>query len=124
MKKLFSITTLMLVILVGVTMIGCGNRNGKISEFCYETVIVQLTVAASDAATLAGHTFTPADFPEVALSEVRLLGGSAPTPPGMSKFLALTLENPGRDNVLKAVYELNKRGDVYLASLSYVAYDT
>ena len=116
----------MFVFMSGLAMGGC-SRGENEPEFSYETIIVQLTVEASDAATLSGHVFTPADFPEVALSEVRLPrgpDGPIPTPLGMRMFLFLTLENPGRDNVLNAVNALNGRSDVYRADLSYAAYGT
>ena len=102
-----------LLVGVGVVLVGC-SRNGH-KEFCYETVIVSMTVEAS--AAKAAHLFTPADFlPEVALSEVSVL--MPPRPPTNRTMLLLTLENPGRDNVMQAVYRLNQRSDVYWANLS------
>ena len=98
---------------------GGGNGNGKIPDpggyFSYETVIVTMTAAASG----TGRVFTPADFlPEVELSEVSVLIITNRT------MLLLTLENPGRENVLRAVYALNGRSDVYRASLSVFYEDT
>jgi len=118
MKKLRLVMVLPLILAMmgGLMMIGC-NRDRE--KFSYETIIVQLTVEASDAATLSGRVFTPADFlPEVTLSEVRVLDGGVPTPLGLSIFLSLVLENPGRNNVLQAVDALNRRSDVYHASLN------
>jgi hypothetical protein len=100
---------------------GCVTRQ---QEFCYERVIVLLTVEASNEAALTGRVFTPADFPEVALSNVRILVGPTPDHPTGRMFLTLTLEHPGRRNVLRAVDTLNKRHDVYRASLNYFAYGT
>jgi len=48
--------------------------------------------------------------------------GPIPTLIGERMFLVLTLKNPGRHNVLRAVDLLNQRIDVYRASLAYIAY--
>jgi len=116
--KLIGLFMLMGVLVMPVLLLsGCGgNGNGKIpdpgGEFSYETVIVQMTVAVSD-----GRAFTPADFfPEVVLSEVSVL--MTPAPPTNRIMLLLTLESPGRDNVLRAVYALNNRSDVYSANVN------
>ena len=105
---------LMTLMSVGILMLfeGCVTRTQQ--EFCYERVIVTLTEEAGDAAILAEHVFTPADFPEVSLAEVNEIGQAHL---GMKRFFELTLENPGRRNVLRAVDILNKRHDVYHASL-------
>jgi len=104
--------------LVLFVLVACSNDNGngKIPDpggkFCYETVIVQMAVAVSD-----GRTFAPADFlPEVVLSEVSVL--MTPAPPTNRVMLLLTLETPSRGNVLRAVYALSGRGDVYRANLN------
>ena len=102
------------------TIGGCMARTQQ--EFCYERVILTLTVEASDAAKISEHIFTPADFPEVPLSKVVMIGWgpdiNLSKQLGYREFLLLTLENPGRRNVLRAVDLLNQRIDVYRASLN------
>ena len=118
MKKVKLVALSLLLVITSGVMVAC-KSNGKIpdpgGEFSYDTVSVQLTVAASDAATSAGHVFTPADFPELALSEVLAPSG---TPLGERRSLFLTLENPGRENILRAIYQLRARNDVYSATIS------
>jgi len=118
-----------IVIVFSLTLLACNNQddNGMIPDpggkFSYDMVIVTLTVSATDAARISEHEFTPADFPVVRLSEVRELGGpfgSNPLPP---RWLVLILENPGRSNVLRAVYAINKGNGVHSASLSFIAHD-
>ena len=110
MKKLVTIGMIMMIIFAGVAMSGCSrNRQG----FCYETVFVILTVSAS----ALDRTWVPADFAnEVVLSEVSVL--ITPATPEDRKTLFLTLENPGRRNVLRAVDALNNRSDVHRAGVS------
>ena len=55
-------------------------------------------------------------FFQVALSEVSVL--ATPAPPTNRLTLLLTLETPGRNNVLQAVDALNGRSDVHRANLS------
>ncbi|MCL2570434.1 MAG: hypothetical protein FWE16_04490 [Firmicutes bacterium] len=123
MKILKSIGLLSVLLVVSLVLIACGGNgnNGKIPDpggkFCYETIIVSLTVSAS----ALDRTWVPADFlPEVVLGEVSVL--MTPAPPINRLTLLLTLGNSGRDNVLKAVYALNQRSDVYRANLNI--YDT
>jgi len=122
MKSATKIIALSLILMIAPLVLaacngnGNGNGNGEIPDpggkFCYETVIVTMTVAVSD-----GRTFTPADFlPEVVLSEVSVL--MTPAPPTNRIMLILTLENPGRENVLRAAYSLNGRADVFSAGVN------
>ena len=82
---------------------------------------------------LALHTYTPEDFPEIACIEVEdltdayfediqaILDGN-PNPPAMGmdqidiykfhQILCITLKNPGKKNVLKAIKKLEKRVDI------------
>ena len=115
-KIIVAILSLSLLVTIG----GCTTRTQG-QEFCYETIIVRLTEEASNATALAEHVFTPADFPEVALSSVEILDRPSPTNPNGRIVLTLTLETPGRRNVLRAVDTLSKRSDVYRASLNYFA---
>jgi len=119
MKKLVMIGVVMLMVVMGVVMLGGCNRNERRQEFCYETVIVSLTVSAS----ALDRTWVPADFSEeVSLSEVSVL--MTPISPGNRMMLLLTLENPGRENVLRAAYALANRDDVYRVDLNAFYADT
>ena len=119
MKKLrlVMVLPLMFAMMGGLMMIGCDRNREK---FSYERIIVSMTEEAS--AAKAAHLFTPDDFfPDVVLSEVSVL--TEPHTPVYRTMLLLTLKNPGRDNVLRAVDALNRRSDVHRASLNYFLSD-
>jgi hypothetical protein len=118
MKKLVSTGALVLVVFVGVVVSGCSeddlcknNDNGKIpdpgGEFDYTKVEVYLT----DEATVVDKTWTPADFPGFAFSQIidARVGGS--------KSLFFHLTNPSRDNILKAIYYLRSRPEIKSADI-------
>jgi len=123
MKKIGLICVVMMIVIMGVLVSGCSNNggdaDGKIpdpgGEFCYETVIVSMTVGAS--AAKAAHLFTTADFlPEVVLTGVSVI--TEPYTPIYRTMLLLTFENSGRDNVLQVAYALDSRSDVYRVDLN------
>jgi predicted nuclease with TOPRIM domain len=91
------------------------DMSGKIQdpggEFEYERVTVLLTAEAS----VLDKIWTPSDFPEFAFSEIENSGLI-----GNQRFLILYLAEPSRDNVLRAIYYLNKKPEVYIAEISFV----
>lgn len=93
--------------------------------------------------SLAFHTYTPEDFPEIKCIEVEDLstasgelaklivdGDPLPSryPPGWrewdiqnyNQILRITLKNPGKKNVLKAIEKLEKRDDILSAGPDYL----
>jgi len=95
-------------------MVGCENNdNCKVpdpgGEFSYDRVIVVLTEEAS----ILDKVWVPSDFPEFAFSEIYEIGLIGP-----QRFLTFYLTEPSRDNVLRAVYVLRARAEVFAADLS------
>jgi len=113
MKKLLFATVLMLVT-ASIILTGCRNGNGKIPDpggsFTYDRVIVMLTVEAS----ALGKTWAPLDFPEFAFSKIEQIGISTP------KVFAFHLEEHSRNNVLRAIYLLRTRSEVYSAGPNWI----
>ncbi|MCL2706754.1 MAG: hypothetical protein FWE97_01110 [Dehalococcoidia bacterium] len=77
--------------------------------FSYDTVMVLLTENAS----LIEKEWIPADFPEFAFSEIRDIGLI-----GDQRFLVFYLAEPSRNNVLRAVYQLNTRVEVAITEIN------
>jgi len=114
MKKLFSIGVLMLVVLVGgIVMTGCGNRNGNGNgiipdpggDFEYGRVFVRLT----EDATVEGKVWTVAMFPGFTFSNVENVAITENSQVLIFHFTS------SRDNVLRAIYYLRSRDEVKLA---------
>lgn len=114
MKKFKLVALLSFIMIVSITMVGCGNKdNGKApdpgGDFSYDFVTVLLTESAS----AIDREWTPADFPEFAFSRIDNHGLI-----GSQKYMSFYLVEPSRDNVLKAIYQLNKRTEVFIAEVS------
>jgi hypothetical protein len=98
------------------------NDNDKVpdpgGEFSYDWVQVTLTEEAS----ILDKVWMPSDFPEFAFSEIRNIRLTDPhseniiTYPHM--YLLLYLTEPSRDNVLRAIYVLVSRPEVYMATVA------
>ena len=122
MKKLLSITALMLVILVGVTMSGCREKY----NFADDTVIVTLTHDASLASRLSGQPYSVADFTEIGAVNVEYIGGWDNTPqwvidaPTYRAIYTITLSQKSHKNVLSAIKLLNERSDIQSASPNHI----
>jgi len=118
MHKVFMIV---ITLVLAFTLLACSNQddNGMIPDpggkFSYDMVLVTLTVSATDAAKISEHVFTPADFPVVRLSEVRVLWEGRP---GRRTMLTLILAEPSRDNVLTAIYRLRKSPEIFSANVN------
>ena len=114
MKKLILIGTLMMVVLVGVVMSGCGELDDDMKipdpggDFEYTKVMVTLTEKAS----ARDKVWSPSDFPEFAFSEIENVGLI-----GNQKYLIFYLAEPSRDNVLRAINKLRKRPEIYSAKV-------
>jgi hypothetical protein len=81
-------------------------------DFMDDTVLVLLTEQAS----IVGKEWTPADFLEFEFSAVKdqfFIGAR--------QYLVLRLAEPGRENVLRAIYQLMGRADVYIAQPNYIS---
>jgi len=91
------------------------NDNGKVLDpggnFEYDRVLVLLT----EEATLLDKVWAPSDFPEFAFSQIYDIGLI-----GTQRFLIFYLTEPSRDNVLKAIYKLGTRTEVYIAEFSSI----
>jgi len=89
---------------------GGTNGNGKIpdpgGEFEYSTIIVSLTVEAS----LTDKEWAPSHFPEFAFSEIIDIGII-----GSRRVLGFLLLEPSRNNVLRAIYVLRARSEIFSA---------
>ncbi|MCL2410600.1 MAG: hypothetical protein FWC97_03050 [Treponema sp.] len=73
-------------------------------DFAYDNVMVFFTEEAS----LLDKTWGPSDFPGFAFSEIRDNGLV-----GTRRFLIFFLAEQSRDNVLRAIYYLQKRVEVH-----------
>jgi len=114
MKKLKLIALVALVMVASIIMVACNNKdNGKApdpgGDFSYDFVTVLLTESAST----VDKEWTPADFPEFAFSRIDNHGMI-----GSQRYMSFYLVKPSRDNVLKAIYQLNKRTEVFIAEVS------
>jgi len=109
------------LVMIGIIFVGCGSprgkRNGMIPDpggnFEYNRVLVLLT----EEATLLDKAWAPSDFPGFAFSEVVnrwVLGGH--------RSLIFYLVEPSRKNVLRAIYYLNTKPEVYIAHISGIEY--
>jgi len=117
MKKLKIIAVLSLIMVTSIVMVACKKNDDKIpdpgGEFEYNRVQVILTVEAS----VLEKVWAPSDFPEFAFSEIDDSGLI-----GNQRFLIFHLMEPSRNNVLRAVYYLRTRPEIYLADLSGIIY--
>jgi len=104
MKKLISITVLMLMVVMGVMASGCGNRPSTI--YSTERVIVIFTEDAS----LLDKEWATSDFPGFAFSKIHDIGLI-----GSQRFLGFYLAEPSRSNMNRAVNYLRSRSEVYWA---------
>ena len=105
MKKLRLIILLSFVMATSTMLVACSN--GKTPDggaFAYNRVLVFLTEAAS----AQNREWTPSDFPEFAFSEIVDNG-----PVGPRTFLTFYLSEPSRENVLRAIYQLEKRVEIH-----------
>ena len=114
MKKLKLFAVLPLVVITLIIFVGCGNKDtGKApdpgGDFSYDFVTVLLIESAST----IDKEWTPADFSEFAFSRIDNHGLI-----GSQRYMSLYLVEPSRDNVLKAIYQLNKRTEVFIAEVS------
>ncbi|MCL2410601.1 MAG: hypothetical protein FWC97_03055 [Treponema sp.] len=84
-------------------------------DFTYDVVLVTFTEEAS----LLDKTWGPSDFPEFAFSEIRAeerpdnLELIIQLTGGWKRFMVFYLTEPSRDNVLRAIYHLQKRVEVH-----------
>lgn len=122
------------------TMSATDGEGNAHAEFADDRILVVLTNEAS----ISPKIYTTADFADIGCSEVKnltqassdmvqaILSGAENSEsdrlPCMNKvnidtfqkILCLTLEEPGRENVLKAIEQLEKRSDVESAEPDYV----
>ena len=86
----------------------CVAEHDKIPDpggvFSYDLVLVNFTEEAS----LLDKTWGPSDFPEFAFSDIRDHGLL-----GTQRYLTFHLAELSRDNVLRAIYHLEKRVEVH-----------
>ena len=117
MKRVKLVGMITLVIVASIALGACGNgdnqpSNGKIpdpgGEFSYNRIIVVLTSEAS----ALNRKWAPADFPEFAFSKIDEIG-----PIGTQLFLSFYLAEPSRENVLRAIYQLRMRSEVFAADV-------
>ena len=112
MKKILIFLPLLVIVISG-GMMGCKNKNRN--EFVDYAVYVTLTSEASLNAYQTDKVYSPIDFPEIELTEVRSLFIQ---PDWLT--LVLYLQTPGKQNVLNAITLLSGRSDVKSASqMSY-----
>ncbi|MCL2679319.1 MAG: hypothetical protein FWF18_03415 [Dehalococcoidia bacterium] len=135
MKKLKLIALLSLIALTSIVMVACNNtdnNNGSPNpttetcknndewqipdpggEFTYDIVIVMLT----DEASARDKTWAPSDFPKFAFSQIenKELTGS-------KRYLIFHLTEPSRENVLRAIYYLNTRPEIFSAEPNGIGY--
>jgi hypothetical protein len=69
-------------------------------------------VVLTEEASFLDKVWVPSDFPEFAFSEIYM--GFI----GLQCFLFLYLTEPSRDNVLRAIYKLKARTEVYIADVA------
>jgi hypothetical protein len=112
-KKLLSIGALMLVILVGVTMSGCGKTNGD-PDFENDIVIVIVHE------NFQLREFTVDDFLPVQVEEIGLLSPPKQITPSYRPIIYLKLVEPGKQNVLDAVKIIEQLEFVYHAQPNYI----
>jgi len=100
------------VVMAGVGLVGCGG--GRIPDsggnFPYDVVSVVLTEEAS----ALSREWVPADFPEFKFSRIEdhgLVGINN------LRYLSFYLMEPSRNNVLRAIYQLRKRIEIYSANV-------
>ena len=86
-------------------------------EFVDNHIMVVITNIAS--LTYKDKNYTPKDFPEIQCTEVNDLTSSSLDKP-YHKVLCLTIENAGKQNVLDAIKELEKREDVLSANPDFL----
>lgn len=92
-------------------------------------------VVITNIASLQFHTYTPEDFPEIQCADVNDLSTASASRVQAklngeyikdvniyeyNQILCLRLKNPGKQNVLDAIKELEKREDVLSASPNYI----
>ena len=122
MRKLKLIALLLFVMILSITMVGCGNKdNGKApdpgGEFSYDRIPVLLT----DAATIVDKEWVPADFPGFTFSKIDngfYVGDEYIKYDG--GYLIFHLSEPSRDNVLRAIYYLNTRPEIKSATVDSI----
>ena len=116
MKKSF-ILGFAILLLAGLFTAACQNKDGKEEEhdimngiapdpggdFDYTLVWVELT----EAAAILDKEWTPSDFPGFAFSKIDVAYYVHPR-----GYLVFYLAEPGRENVLRAVYYLNQRPEI------------
>ena len=88
--------------------------------FSYENFVVIL----SREATFSFKIYTPEDFPEIRCSAVyhlNTLRADHPDPKAFRSLLSIYLEEPGEENVVKAIRLIEKRRDViYAGPVAYL----
>ena len=115
MKKVKLVALSLLLVITSGVMVAC-KSNGKIpdpgGDFHYDTILVQLTEEAS----LIDRQWTPADFPEYEFLRIEDKGKLI----GSRTFLVFYLRKPSRNNVLRAIYQLEQREEVYSARVNWI----